>query len=119
MTKLKALIPFLVLALCTCACATWNANLTGEAKYYTALKWYNDNLTQYVDFYDMASPAVQTQLRATVKPVFKSAGTALDAWKLAIGTNDAQSKQDAWLKLKSNLITALVTNGFVVVEGGE
>jgi hypothetical protein len=112
MTKASKIILALIICLALAACATFQ-DLTPEGKYLSALKWYNDNLEEYLDAYDRASPATQEKWNQDIKPLFVQAGELLNLWEA--GT--AGITEGDWLKIRNQIIAALITHELIVVEG--
>lgn len=121
----RALVALLLLTIAAagwlCAgCATTNVNLTNEARYYTALKWYNDNLETYLQSYRVASPATQAEWKAKIDPAFKAGDAVLKEWRAALGTGAAGTQEDFWNKARQQILGMLVTYNIIQVkEGGK
>jgi hypothetical protein len=91
-------------------CSTLNVNLTDEAKYLTALEWYNDNLETYLTHYRVQAPAVQAEWKAKYHPIFQAGDIALTTWK---GTG---SGENTWQEAKKQILAALLTLNIVEVK---
>ena len=91
-------------------CATLNINLTDEAKYLTALEWYNDNLETYLTHYREQTPEVQAEWRAKYHPIFQAGDIALGTWK---GTGTGEQ---AWQDARRQILAALLTLNIVEVK---
>jgi hypothetical protein len=93
------------------ASCTLNQNLTPEAKYLQALKWFNDTQTTYLAQYKVAGPQTQADWHAKIDPLFDTGDQILDAWK----KGDA-SQEQLWIALQQNLIKMLTTAGVIQVQ---
>lgn len=120
-TKFGLILMMLVALVTMTSCATINAlvsgtELTPAARYYDALKTFNSNVEQYNAIYKLSDAATQAQWKAQIDPLIRSASTALDAWKTALNTPTAASKEEAWKAVKAQLIPLLISSGIVKVE---
>jgi len=100
----------LFLALSLISCATMRPDLTPEQKQLAAVKWFNDNLEEYLTAYDMASPETRAKWDERITPLFIQGNTVLELWRVG------QMAESDWFKLRNTLIAALITNGLIVVE---
>lgn len=109
--KRERLIGITVLALLVFAgCATTPFNLTPEAKYYTALDWYNDNLELYLTHFKAQTPEVQAEWKAKYHPIFQAGDIALTAWK------GKSQGEEGWTAAKKQILAALLTLNIVEVK---
>ena len=104
---------FLLVLVMLFGCAMFEPDRTAPERYYAALKFYNDNLQDYLTAYDKAPPVTQAEWDAKIKPVLIEAGAALDLWRLYISDN---GKELFWNQMKQKLLITLIKYG--VVEGG-
>lgn len=93
-----------------------NKNLTHEAQYLTALKWYNLNLASYLTHYDAASPETQKVWKVKIDPLFRAANLALETWKASLGTPTAAEKEKLWNSAKASILAMFVTYGIVEIK---
>ena len=107
--KILSIIP-LMLLLVSC---TLTANLTPDQRYYSAIRIYNDNVEEYLAAYDVASLTTQTRWKAEIDPIIRFANQALTTWGDNLYGLSADSKEQAWLIAKRELITALVLYGVI------
>lgn len=98
------------------SCVTTNLNLTNEGRYYTALKWYNDNLETYLQSYRTASPATQAEWKQKIDPVFKVGDSILKEWKNVLGSGSAGTQEDLWNKARAQILGMLVTYNIIQVK---
>jgi hypothetical protein len=99
-------------------CATFTSNLTHEAKYLSALSWYNDNLEAYLNAYDNAPPGLQEDWDVKISPLFILGEQALRDYKASIFSEQG-SPGDArrfWLSVKEKLLRALVTAKIIKIK---
>lgn len=98
------------------ACSTTQSNLTPQEKYYTAVSWYNDNLSLYLSHYQAASPATKEEWKSNVDPLFKTGARVLDAWKLSLGTSGgAANSEQLWNNIRTELLGLFIHYGFITV----
>ena len=90
-------------------------NLTPEGRYYTALKWYNDNLEEYLAHYNALSETEQAKWRENYHPIFMAGDKALNAWKSALGSAEAEQ---GWKDAKKQILGLLISLGIVEIEEG-
>ena len=115
--RVKVFVPlFALLLLVWCA---QTMNLTPSAKYYSALKIWNDNLDTYLATYRAAPPETQQKWKATIDPLILAANKALDTWRLSIGTTDGATKEQGWLDAQKQAMALLIQFGVIKVEGGK
>lgn len=113
--KRKSLVSlFAVVAVLLAGCS-FTANLTREARYYDALKWYNDNLEEYLAHYNAISPEQQAVWKEKYHPIFQIGDKALDAWKGAAGSAEAEQ---GWKDAKKQILGLLVSLGIVEIQEG-
>lgn len=108
----RHLIILLLLALALASCAAFQRDLSPETRYLSALKWYNDNLEQYLDARDIADPETAEVWDARVKPLFVRGSRILGIWETALEDDPAVQEQ-LWLALKKDLLDALLRLGIV------
>jgi hypothetical protein len=96
------------------ACATFDKDASPEKRYYASLKWYNDNLTTYLDAYDKALPYSQVVWKEKFDPMWKLANEALGAWSKTIDSTEAES---AFIELKETLILYLIDAKIIEIGG--
>ena len=111
MKRKFAAICLILMAVSLFGCAQCTVNLTQEARYYEALKWYNDNLELYLTHYRAQTPDTQAIWKAKYHPIFKMGDLALTTWK---GT--VPQGEDAWLQAKRQILAALLTLNVVEVK---
>jgi hypothetical protein len=116
MRKFKIVVPLLAL-LFLIGCAG-TLNLTPSAKYYSALKIWNDNLDTYLAAYRVAPPATQAKWKATVDPFIMIANQALDTWRLSLGTANAASNEQVWQDAQKKAMALFVQVGVIKIGGG-
>lgn len=104
----------LIMGMVGCA-QTWN--LTPSAKYYSALKTFDQNIETYLVQYRAASPETQAKWKKNIDPLILAANQALQTWRLSMGTTSAASKEQAWLTAQRQVMGMLISSGIIKVEG--
>ena len=84
--------------------------------YHEALKWYNFNLEQYLDYYDAAPESIQMKWKTNIDPWFKKADKALEAWKSVLDAPGEQEKIEVWISIKNELVMLLISQGIITEE---
>jgi len=115
MKRKFALFALLAMVLLMAGC-TINQNLTPSARYYEALKFFNDNVAEYKLALAAADPATQAKWKAEINPIIRMASDALDVWKTARGTSTAEEKETLWLDVKRRLLAALIQYNVITVK---
>lgn len=90
--------------------------LAPAAKYYMALKTFNVNVETYLQVYKLSDAATQAKWKASIDPLIKLAGDALDAWKASINAPTSSDKEKIWNAARVNFMGALVSNGIIKIE---
>ena len=115
--KIIYLVMAVVLIFSLSSCITTpEGEQTGETRYLTASRWFNDNYKQYLDMYDSMCCETKAKWKAEIDPLFKTASDALDAWGAVIGTGDADNAEDTYMALKSQLLLKLIEIGIIEIE---
>jgi hypothetical protein len=96
---------------------TQTMNLTPSAKYYSALKTWDDNVELYNAAYRAAPPATQAKWKAKIDPLILAADKALMSWRLAYGTADYATKEAIWKDAQKQAMALLMEFGILKVEG--
>ena len=86
---------------------------TQQERYLQSLTFFNDTLEQYLTLFAAADLATQAEWEKTYHPIFKSAGSGLEAGGLSL--ND-YTKETAWNDAKVKLLTILVNLGLLELE---
>jgi hypothetical protein len=87
-----------------------------KAKYFVALRAYNDLVQDYITFYEFSTPEMKKKLAEKVKPIALAGYDALDAWKSSIGAEDIVAKREAYIRAKDRLIVLLFQFGIVEIS---
>ena len=95
----------------------FQAQNTMEQRYLSSLKFFNQNVQMYLDAYDKATPEVQKKWKTNIDPIIEKASTTLDLWGTAIGTDTAETKEQAWNIMKDQFIRMLIS--FEIIKIGE
>jgi hypothetical protein len=111
-------IAFVVLTICLLVVGgcTINQNLTPSARYYAALKFFNDTVEQYSLQLTYQTPQTQAVWRGKINPLIRLSSEALDAWGASIGTPEAGTAEATWLSLKTKLRQVLVSEGIIKIK---
>ncbi len=108
------LVTMLVMPLLFISCAslggpTDSPELVAKKSYMAARKEFALTLQKYNTYYDAASDSTKAKWKENIDPLFKAADKGLDGWKLAIDMDmDPASQEQAYLRLKSELLIMLV-----------
>ena len=112
---LKRSFGILTILLLLTACST-TLNLTSEARYYSALKTFNDVVETYLASYDKASPESQAKWSSTIDPVILNADAALSLWKTSLGSTEASTRESVYTTTFNSLISLLTSSGILEVK---
>jgi len=109
----RSIVLFTVLltALLTLPSCITVGELTPKETYHEAQLWYNFNLEQYLNYYDVLDADTQAELKEDVDPVFARASKALEAWGKVVGAGTEQEKFAAWSSVKNQVIVELLALG--------
>lgn len=108
------LVSLLVLPVLFISCATLGGpddspELAAKKAYMAARKEFALTLQKYNTYYKAASDSTKAKWKEDIDPLFKAADKGLDGWKLAIDLDmDPASQEEAYLRLKSELLIMLV-----------
>lgn len=92
---------------------------TPSERYLAALTEFNETVKNYLDQYNLQSPAVQANWKEEIDPWIKRVSVALDAWGEAIDDKaQTADKIRAFENLKDVLISTLVSEGVKLIKKG-
>ena len=110
--KRKACMMFMVLmAVSLFGCTHLNLNLTPEAKYLTALEWYNTNLELYLTHYRGQTPEVKAEWAEKYHPIFRAGDIALATYRVGLPQGEAK-----WMEAKREILATLLALEIVEVQ---
>lgn len=101
--KTKTIYPVILLSLCLlAACAR------PYTAYVTTRQAYNEVLEEYLNWFDVQEPEVQTYCRGVIDPQFERATATLDAWGHGLLMGEAWGDRDAFLDVQEELMKDLL-----------
>jgi len=114
------LMVLLIFFLSACAGMTAKKDASPSEKYLATLTEFNEIWEDYLDQYDLQTPAVKADWKAKIDPWFRRANVSLKAWATAIsdGLSPAEKIRE-FEKYKAFAMAELIAAGIIGINEGK